>query len=376
VTLDVDLIAREFPVTRNTVFLNHAGTSPVSARVARTLCQFWETLRDEGPAAVRQKLTSLSESRKAVAEFVSASPEEVAFVSRTTEGVNIVAHGLDWKPGDNVVVPETEYPATVYPWMNLQDRRVEIRWVPEREYRYPVDAVMESVNNRTRAVVISSVEFASGYRFPLDELGAACRSRDVLFLVDAMQGAGVFRVDMQKSHIDALFCGVHKWILGPTGIAFFVCRRELMDRLNVLYVGADSVVDAEDYLHYDLTLRDDAARFEYGMVNYAGIAGIHAALSLIDEVGLSNIEERVHEITDHLVSGLRTRGFRVHSPRGEGEWSGIVSCTHPKREPVDLHRDLLRENIITQVRGGMLRFSPTYYNTEEQIDRTLEVLDR
>jgi selenocysteine lyase/cysteine desulfurase len=324
--------------------------------------------------AVRRELPTLGQARKAVAEFVNASEDEVAFVSRTTEGVNIVAHGLDWDPGDNVVIPETEYPATVYPWMKLEDRGVETRWVPEREFRYSLEAVMDQVNDRTRALIVSSVEFASGYRFPLDELGAACRERNVLFLVDAMQGAGVFPVDVAKSRIDALFCGVHKWMLGPTGVAFFVCRRELMERLNVLYVGADSVVDAEDYLSYDLTLRDDAARFEYGMVNYAGIAAIHSAISLIDEAGPANIEQRVREITDHLCAGLRARGFRMHSPRGEGEWSGIVACTHPERPAADLYRDLLRENIITQVRGGMLRFSPTYYNTEQQIDKALAVL--
>lgn len=373
--IDPELLAREFPSTRNLIFLNHAGTSPISTRVAETLCRFWQIVRDEGLGATRVKLPTLADSRKAVARFVNAPPDEVAFVSRTTEGINIVAQGLDWKPGDNVVVPETEYPATVYPWMNLRDRGVEIRWVEERDYRYGAEAVTAMVNERTRAVAVSYVEFASGYRFPLEELGAACRERGVLFLVDAMQGAGVFPVDMEKQQIDALFCGVHKWMLGPTGVAFFVCRRPLMEQLNVVYVGADSVVDAEDYLHYDLTLRADAARFEYGMVNYAGIAATHAVIGLIEELGLENIERRVRELTDYLIARLRAGGFRVHSPRGENEWSGIVAATHPVHPPQELHRRLLDSNIITVVRGGMLRFSPTYYNTEAQIDRTLEVLE-
>jgi len=164
--------------------------------------------------------------------------------------------------------------------------------------------------------------------------------------------------------------------MGPTGVAIFVCGKALMELLRVVYVGADSVVDADDYLEYDLTLRDDAARFEYGMVNYAGIAGISTALELIEEFGIENIRERTREITDYLVEGLRYRGLRVHSPRGEEEWSGIVSCTHPQAASDELCRALLRENITTVVRGGMLRISPAYYNTEAQIDKVLGVLDR
>lgn len=368
------VIEKEFPVNRNWVFANHAGVSPVPARTAKAVEEFWADVRDNGTGHWGEWTRRIELIRAETGKLIGAPAEDIALVSRTTEGINIAAQGLDWREGDNVVLLGTEYPANIYPWMNLEKRGVKVKWVKEEESRYLLSAVADAIDSRTRVVTVSHVEFASGFRNDIRSIGALCRSRGVLFFVDAIQSLGVFSVDVTEDTVDALFGGGHKWLLAPTGIAFFYTSKKLRDQLSVLYVGADSVMDAEDYLNYDLTLLPDSRRYEYGMLNKAGIIGFGASLALFNEIGIPNIRDRVKEVTDHLIESLKRKGFTIHSPREGESWSGIVSVSRPGTDPHEMAKHLAKNHVITAVRGGRLRISPHFYNFESQMDRVVDLV--
>ena len=313
-------------------------------------------------------------TRRAAARLIGARPSEIAFVKNTTEGILMVANGLRWRPGDNVVICDRGFPANVYPWLNLASRKVDTRMVAEVEGRIPLENLLAEVDERTRVVSISSVEFASGFRHDLNAIGAFCRERKILFFVDGIQSLGVLHLNVDEAGIDFLSADGHKWLLGPEGAGLFFCSRRAMKHLRTIPLGWASVVNPGDYLSYDLTPLPDAQRFESGTLNTVGIYGLRACLDVIEKAGIDTIEARVLMLTDQLVAGLKEKRYQVISSRRPKEKSGIVVLRHPDAAAEEIHRKLYAEKIVGAVRGGGYRLSPHFYNTEEEVDRVLDVL--
>jgi selenocysteine lyase/cysteine desulfurase len=372
--LDLEAIRAEFPVTRAWVYLNHAGIAPISRRVHRAMRVLLKDVEENGMVNHAAWTETVRRTRISAARMLNAHPAEIAFVKNTTEGILIVANGIRWRNGDNVVLAEKEFPANVYPWLNLERKGVEVRFAREAEGCIPVEEVARQVDGRTRVVSLSSVEFATGYRNDLDALGELCRQRGVLFCVDAIQSLGALPIDVRRSRIDFLSADGHKWLLGPEGTGVFYCGRAAMGKLEVANLGWGGVVDPNDYLNYDATPAPTAERFEPGTLNTAGIYGLRAALDLLLSVGLDRIEARVLALTDLLCEALRRRGYRVHSPRGKSEKSGIVTFSHDRHPAGELLRRLREERVVGAVRDGKVRFSPHFYNTDEEIDRAVRAL--
>ena len=372
--LDLDSIRAEFPVTREWVYLNHAGIAPISRRVRRAMRSFLEDVEENGMANHADWTETLRKTRTLAARLMNAHPSEIAFVSNTTAGILIVANGVRWRRGDNVVIAEKEFPANVYPWLNLQKRGVEVRFAREVEGCIPIEEIAARIDGGTRVVSLSSVEFATGYRNDLDAIGEICHRRGALFCVDAIQSLGALPLDVKKSRVDFLSADAHKWLLGPEGAGIFYCDRSAMQRIEVANLGWSSVANPSDYLTYDATLAATAARFEPGTSNTAGIHGLRAAFDLLLSVGIPEVEARILRLTDRLCEGLRLKGYRVQSPRGPSEKSGIVIFSHQSHTSDDLFR-LLRENrVMGAIRDRKIRLSPHFYNTEQEIDRVLELL--
>lgn len=371
----VEAYRQEFPILERCLFLNHAGVSPISVRVRQAMEAHLRDVCENGPLNHAVWERTAAEARERAARLIGADPARVALTRTTTEGLNLIACGFRFREGDNVVIPRVEYPANVYPWWNQERRGVAIRWVDEDgQGRVPTEAVIRRIDRRTRIVAVSFVEFASGYRADLEALGSACAERGVHLVVDAIQGLGVLPLDVERCRLSALTCGAHKWIQGPTGAAFFFCREDLMAEMDPVLVGADAVVDAADYLDYRFELLPDARRFEYAMRNHPGVAGLNAALSLLEDVGLEAITRRVKALTDFLVERLRETGCSVFSPRGGGEWSGIVSASVPGGDPARLRKQLAGKGVVVSERAGRLRVSPHYYNDESDLARFLDTL--
>ena len=365
-----------FPVTERWVYFDHAAVCPISRPVYRAMEQHLKDVLTEGDTNASGWERTVSRARRSAARLLGCRPSEVAFLKNTSEGINLVARGVDWRPGDNVVSAQGEFPANVYPWMALAERGVELRLVPERDGRIRYRDIRQALDSRTRVLALSFVEFLSGFRHDVARLGDLCRKRGVLFSLDAIQGLGALRLNVTEAGVDFASADGHKWLLAPEGIALFYCRRRHLDLLGAIMVGWSSVRNFRNYLSYDLTLRQEAGRFELGTTNTVGIAGMGAALDLLHSVGAARIERRIRALTDRLCRGVARLGAEVLSSRRRGEWSGIVTFRLPGADQERVAQELLRQGIVLAAREGWLRASPHFYNTREEVDRLLDALKR
>lgn len=370
-----------FPIVSKWLFMNHAGVAPlpkVSADAVATYArQAAESAYLEG-----QWYRQIEDLRTAAAQLINASRQEIALIKNTSEGLAIVAGGVDWQPGDRIVTTEVEYPSNAYPWLDLCQRRgVELLRVPERvrgDGARVIDLqelIRAADHPRTRLITLSHVEFGSGFRNDLAAVGRFCRQRGILFCVDAIQSLGVLPVDVAAMNIDYLSADGHKWLLGPEGAGLFYCRRELIEKTHPPLIGWLNVAGAHDFDHIDFRLRSDAGRFECGSWNVPGFLGLAASLALLQKAGLPAVSARIHLLTDRLVKGLGGKGYTVASARDGDCWSGIVSAAVPSGEPKAIVAALKRDHHVEiALRAGRLRFSPHFYNTQEQVDRLLSLL--
>jgi selenocysteine lyase/cysteine desulfurase len=365
-----------FPVTRELAYLNHAGVAPISTRVEEALRRYAEEASRHGAFHYDAVYDAeIERTRARVATLLGASPDEVAFVKNTTEGLGIVAEGLAWRPGDQVITCDLEYPSNVYPWRELGRFGVETVLLRGSDGRLPLERVEEALRSpRARLLTLSSVEFGSGARNDLETLGDLCRERGVLFCVDAIQSLGCLPLQPEPWGIDFLAADGHKWLLSVEGCGIFYCSRRLLDQVRPRTVGWRSVADNRDFDHYQTQLQATAVRFEEGTPNTAGIFALGAAVDLLLEVGIDAIAARVLALTDRLCGGLPARRARLLSPRTPAEASGIVSFVVEGEPPPRTAARLRQAGIFTVVRRGGVRASPHFYNDEAEIDALLEAL--
>jgi cysteine desulfurase/selenocysteine lyase len=321
--MTIDQIRENFPITRNYNFQNHAAVSPLCRPAAEALAGYGRELSEA--AYLRGTYYRAAERvRQLAARLINAHPSEVTFIKNTCEGINYVANGIQWITGDNVVSTAMEFHANVYPWMNLESRGVGLKRVADEDGRIPFDRIAAAIDKRTRLVAISAVQWSNGFRIDLTRLGELCLEKGVLLFVDAIQALGVHPLDVRAMHVD---------------------------------------------------FHDDARRFDSGVYNLAGICALGASIQFLLELGLDTVQHRVKENTDVLVEGLRSKGWKVHSPRTASEWSGIVSFSSERHDNDELRKHLRNEfKIILANRLGRLRASPHFYNTTEEMRQLVEAL--
>ncbi len=364
----------EFPITQHVTHFNHAGVSPVSRRVAAAVTAFITEATLIDAAAQRRWEQRTEAVRGAFARLVGARADEIAFVKNTSEGLSLVAAGIDWRAGDNVIAVDGEYPSNVYPWFGLRRWEVETRMVRPVQGRVRAADVAALIDARTRLVSVSFVDWNSGGRTDLRPLGELCRRHGILFCVDGIQGVGAIPLDVECEHIDCLAVGGHKWLLAPEGCGCLFVSRRVMDRVHSVLHGWKSVRDAETYLPYHFDPRPDAAQFEPGSPSVLSTYALGAAIDLLLEIGTEAVRQRLYDLTDRLAAGLRPRGAEVVSPWAHDERSGIV--VFRLGDPQRLWAELNRQGFVVRMRGGGIRIAPHFYNNEDDIDRLLAALDR
>jgi selenocysteine lyase/cysteine desulfurase len=319
-------------------------------------------------------MQKIDQLRGLAARMIAAEPQEIALVRNTTEGINLVAEGYPWQPGDNVVLRADEFPSNQYPWMNLADRGVETRRVLVQGDEADLDRLASACDHRTRIVAVSWVTYSDGWRHNLDHLAEIAHSCGALLFLDAIQGLGAFPLDVKRTPVDFLAADGHKWLLGPEGAGFFFIRREHLKLLRPLGVGWNSVVHAPDFARIELLLKDSADRYEGGSPSTAGLIGLGASLEVLSQFGMEAIARRVLEITDLACRRLHQIGAVVRSDRREAFKSGIVAFELPHRDPQALRRQCLQQNVVLSCRGGRLRISPHAYNDQSDVDRLIQAL--
>ncbi len=370
-----------FPILQEMVFLNHAGVAPISGPAADALRTF--AGQAESIAYVDAGwYKRANEVKRAAAKLINAdSHREIAFIPNTSSGLSLVANGLDFEPGDNVVITNVEYPANRYPWENLKRLGVELIEVKQgADGRINIQDVCDAITNHTRVVSISHVQFASGHRIDLKPISKMVHMAGGHLCVDAIQSVGVLPVDVLGMGIDFLSADGHKWMLGPEGAGIFYCREELCRLLRPSVVGWMNMVDADNYGDYRFEFQPDARRFEPGSWNLPGIHSLGASIDLLLEIGIENVWKRVDTLTTHFCEGVAQKGYEVFTPRTDpDERSGIVIFNAPEHVGgVESHRKIVHEleqkKIIIALREGKLRVSPHFYNTVEQMDRVIDAL--
>ncbi len=366
----------QFQLAEGLTYLNHAAVSPLPAPCRKRMEAYIEELSQFGAARYPDlPFGVLRLARNLGSRLINARPDQIFVVRSTTQGLAVAATGIPFAEGDNVVLVEEEFPANIRPWLPLRKRGVDVRFVPQRDGRVLLDDLVAAVDARTRALSISFVQYASGFRADLAAIAEICRKHDTLFVVDAIQGLGVLPLDVRAMGIDFLSADSHKWMLGPEGVGIGYASDRALDRIDQAVQGWFSVQKPFDFEDMDQPLRDNAARYEEGAYNFVGISGMVGSLDLLTSIGTAALEKRLLELTDELHHGLEGIGWTVLSPRDrDSEKSGILKTTRDGLNMAALERTLADRGVLVSVRGGALRVAPHGYNNLEDLQRLLAAL--
>lgn len=367
------------PIAERIAYFDHAAVAPISGPGSRALMHWLQQATELGDTVWPEWARGVEETRRQGAQLLGAHKDEIALVTSTTHGINFVAEGLDWREGDNVVILSDEYPSNVYPWMHQWDRGVETRLVQTDFGRFDPDKLQEACDDRTRVVSVSWVGFQTGYRQDLSKVAEIAHAAGAYFFVDAIQGLGVFPLDVSEVPIDFLAADGHKWMLGPEGAGLAYVRKEHLETLRTIGVGSNSVVGAKDFSNIDYTLRPTATRYEGGSANMPGLLSLGASLEFLQQWNPQDRADAVLAITDLACEELQKVGATIHShrdiePSGHDPRSGIVCFTMREGDPMQQRQNALEAGVAMSCRGGKLRISAHAYNNADDVQRMIDAV--
>ena len=371
-----DTLRALFPVTERAIYLNHAAVSAPPTPTINAIKSQLADVSENGSVNFRKWLAVKESARQLISGMLGDRSEQVAFMRNTSDGLSTVANGLDWRAGDNLVTFRKEFPSNLYPWLRLRDALgVEVRVCEEREGRVDLDELIRLIDDKTRIVAISQVQYASGFRADLERIGRVARAHDALLVVDVIQALGVIPSYMQAELVDVAAGACHKWLLTPEGVGFLYLSDRARERIQPMLVGWTSVPNPDDYGNYEQGWNQGTLAWETGTAPIALIHGLEASLKLLNEVGVERIQTYLETLTDQLCEQLRNTDYEVVSSRSAGEKSQIVCIRNTEGlNSMDLYAHLKKKNIITAPRGDRLRISPHFYNTFEEIDELVLAL--
>lgn len=386
---DVAEARRAFPGARQAIYMSICDRGLMADGTVRAVEQFLSDMQGASRTKADHERV-LPTTRQRFATLIGATPEEVALVDNVSDGINTLAWSFPWKPGDRVVLcTALEHPNNLYPWLRLRRLGVELVDVPAVDGRIDPEAMIAAIDDRTRIVTCASVTFSPGFRTDLARIGAACRTRDVFFLVDAVQSSGILHHDVAAEVIDGLATSTSKGLLGLYGTGFLYCRRAWLDRLEPAYLsrtGAAVPTDTPSEMGaFEYALRPDAGRFEVGSHNFAGAYAANASLEMLLGIGPDRIEAHVLALSRALSDGLAALGLPVFTPPDDRECSHIITVgvlgqgghgTTTDARLQDWSAHLKQNGVVHTIRRGQVRFALHLYNNAEDIDRTLELSDR
>lgn len=365
------------PVAETYAYFDHAAVAPLSGPAADAIATYTRQAATQGDAVWPQWSAKMDQLRRTAATLLNVDRGEICLLPNTTTGINVVAEGWPWRHGDSVILPDGEFPSNLFPWLNQRSRGVDVRIVPRRDGRVLVDDLIDAVDDSTRIIAVSWVGYASGYRLDIADLVDRAHARGVCVFLDAIQGLGMYPLDLQAIDVDFLAADGHKWLLGPEGAGVGMIRRRHIDRLRCGNVGWGSVKASHNYADPQFDLRDDASRFEPGSANMVGGAALSASMEMFTAVreahGNAAIGDRVIESVSILDDRLRSIGAVTSLPADPDHRSGILNFQLPGVEPADFRVRALAENVVVSCRGGGIRASVHVYNDDADLDRLVDV---
>lgn len=373
--MDID---EEFNIDPAISYLNHAAVAPWPLRASRAVTAFAEENARRGAQHYPGWLTVETALREQLASLINAPASgDIALVKNTSEALSFVAYGLHWQSGDEIIITTQEFPSNRIVWESLADKGVTVTQVDLDTAESGEAALINAFSARTRLVAISSVQYGTGYRLDLQQLGEACRAANVLFCVDAIQSIGALPIDVQAMQIDFTMADGHKWLLGPEGLGLFYVRPELRDQLALTEYGWHMIENRGDFQQHQWQVASDATRFECGSPNLLAAHALHASVGLLLEVGMEVVADQIHERVDYLADRLYClAGVYLISSRDRDRQSGILTFSVTDHDPQDLYQALMERNVICACRGGGVRFSPHFYTPFSALDKAVAEVEQ
>ncbi len=369
---------KEFQLDPDIIYLNHAAVAPFPVRTEKAIKRFVTECSSTGARFYPEWLKIEHELRDMLARLINApSLDDISLLKSTSEGLSIIAYGLDWSNQDNIVTIAQEFPSNRIVWESLADTYgVQVRLLDLSNSQKPEEELIALCDENTKLVSVSSVQYADGFRLDLQQIGSHTSTNEILFCVDAIQSLGALPFDVQACNADFVVADGHKWLLGPEGLALFYSRKETRDRLKLQQFGWHMVQDRGNFDRTDWQISTTGTRFECGSPNMLGIHGLHASLSLIQEIGLDFISRNILNNTSLLIDNINNISIinvisNTESPRR----SGVVTFTVEGVSQVKLYSRLMSDGVICAQRGGGIRFSPHYYNTEQEIEFAVKKIE-
>lgn len=374
--MNIEEIRKHFPyLDSGKIYFNHAAISPLSNFVKVELEQFLHERSTTDIDNYEKMVNTVGSLTNRISVMLNAKPDRIALTKSVTESLNILAQGIKWEKGDRIILNDIEFPANVYPFLNLKNYGVEVDFVKSKNGEIKIEDIEKLITPKTKLLSISFVQFLSGFRADLETIGELCSKHNIIFSVDAIQGAGVIQLDVEKYKIDFLAGGSHKWLMGLTGLGYLFITEKLQSKLEQKNVGWLSVENEWDLLNYSLKLKQTALRFQLGTFSFSGVVALNASLEFFESLGYVNIEDYILQNSKYFLAKLVDEGFKpILRNLPEKNLAGIV--TFPVENAEEVFKQLLEKNIVGSLREGMIRFSPHFYNTKEEIDIVVDTLKR
>ncbi|MDM8557739.1 aminotransferase class V-fold PLP-dependent enzyme [Candidatus Parabeggiatoa sp. HSG14] len=367
----------EFPLNDNIIYLNHAAVSPWPQRTAEAVQRFAIENVTQGATHYPQWQKQEVVLREQLRDLLNApASTDIALLKNTSEALSVVAYGLTWQAGDNIVITDQEFPSNRIVWESLQNQGVTVRQANISNITDPEASLFALVDERTRLISVSAVQYASGLRMDLEKIGIFCRNHKILFCVDAIQSLGALQFDVQAIHADFVMADGHKWMLAPEGLAVFYCKAEQREQLQLKQYGWHMIENAHNFDVKTWTVATSGKRFECGSPNMLNIHALSASLSLLTEVGMATVEEKVLDNTHYLLENLtQLPDIKILSPQEPHRYAGIVTFSHQRVEHSVLFHHLLKQGVICAQRGGGIRFSPHFYTPQEKLKQAIKYVN-
>jgi len=371
--LDIDKLRSEFPVTRKYAYFDHAAVGPLPTRAVNAAGRVTEEKCD-GDLHWQSWEETVEATRDLVAGLIGASAEEIALVHSTTEGLAIVANGLSYEKGSNIVTCDMEFQSNLFPWQAIARRQgLELKVVRNRDGRLRMEDFSDAIDANTKLVAVSYVQYSNGFRIDLEDLSKIAHENDAYIVTDAVQAVGQMPVDVSKLGVDFLATSGYKWLLSPIATGFLYVRRDLFDELWPTIVGYRSDEQPWDFEFREFRPARNARRYESGQLNFPGFAGMRESVELLRTFGPDTVWRKILSLLNRLLDGIKgNAGVQVRSSLDGVSRSGIVNLTC--KDPDSVAKRLLEHAVVVSVRSGGLRISPHFYNTENEIDKLVSEL--
>ncbi len=369
-------INKEFAVKKNLIYCNNSAVAPIPVSTQNLITKFLQEYSHYGSLNYPEWINKVEKIRENFAKFLNASKDEIAFVKNTSTGLSIIANGIKWNKGDEIIILEKEFPANIYPWLNLKKQGVKINILPERNYKYDYNELLTLITNKTRLIALSFIEYSTGFKHDLEYIGKICREKDIIFVVDAIQGMGVFPIDVRKMNISVLCADGHKWMCSPEGCGIFYIEKSLIPKVEPVLIGWNTVKNASNYDKIEFTVKENAQKYEEGSLNLLGIFALGNMLNIINKISINYITQKVLKLSYLLFSKVDRNKYKILSPKDDKYRSSIVTIKPMHKNVYDIYKILEKNSIFCSVRRNALRFSIHFYNDEEEINKVVNILNK